>query len=171
MLKIFSIALVLQMHNFAGAPASIVESAQRELTRVYADIGVPLEWAGAEDRTDAGARRAMHIILVDREAGVLRRSRDTVLGATMWTDKGTPAVYVFYQRVEAEARRHAVSLALLLACTLAHELGHVLMPDRGHSAEGLMRARWNGDDFHNANQGQLRFVPEQVAVMRAAARQ
>ena len=50
-----------------------------------------------------------------------------VLGATMWTDKGTPAVYVFYRRVEAEARRHTVSLALLLSCALAHELGHVLM--------------------------------------------
>jgi hypothetical protein len=32
-----------------------------------------------------------------------------------------------------------------------------------------MRARWNGDDFHHANQGQLRFNPEQVAGMRADA--
>ena len=168
MLKIFSIALVLQMHNFAGAPPSIVESAQRELTRVYAEIGVPVEWAGAEDRPDTGAGRAMHIILVAREAGALRHTRDTVLGATLWTDKGTSAVYVFYQRVEAEARRHAVSLALVLACTLAHELGHVLMPDRGHTAEGLMRACWKSSDFLSANQGQLRFNEEQVRVMRAA---
>jgi hypothetical protein len=162
-----SMALVLQLHNFAGAPAPIVESAQREVTRVYADIGVPMEWVNAA-RTDAGA--AMHIIIVDRESGVLRRTRDPVLGATMWTDNGTPAVYIFYRRVEAEARRHSVSLALLLSCALAHELGHVLMPDRGHSPEGLMRACWKGDDFHSANQGQLRFNQEQMAVIRAAAR-
>ena len=160
---IFSIALVLQLHNVAGAPAAIVDGAQRELTRVYARIGVPVEWVGA-DRTDA-----LRIILVDREGGVLLRTRDTVLGATMWTDKGTPAVYVFYRRVEAEARRHTVSLALLLSCALAHELGHVLMPDRGHSAEGLMRACWKRDDFQNADRGQLRFNPEQAAVMRAGA--
>jgi hypothetical protein len=166
-MPIFSIALVLQLHNFAGAPAAIVDSAQRELTRVYAGIGVPVEWVSA-DRTDAAAR-ALHIILIDREGGLLRRTRDTVLGATMWTDKGTPAVYVFYRRVEAEARRHTVSLALLLSCALAHELGHVLMPDRGHSAEGLMRACWKRDDFQNADRGQLRFSAEQVTVMRAGA--
>jgi hypothetical protein len=166
MLEIVSMALILQLHNFAGTPASIVGSAQRELTRFYADIGVPVEWVNAAGGTDAGARPAMPIILVDREAGVLRHTRDTVLGATMWTVNGTPAVYLFYRRVEAEARRHSVSLALLLACTLAHELGHVLMPDRGHSPDGLMRARWNGDDFDNANRGQLRFNREQIAVMR-----
>jgi hypothetical protein len=166
MLKILSTALVLQLHNFAGAPVPIVESAQRELARLYANVGVPVEWVKA-DRADA---TALHIIIVDREAGVLRRARDTILGATMWTDKGTPAVYIFYRRVEAEAHRHAVSLALLFSCALAHELGHVLMPDRGHSPDGLMRAGWNGDDFHKANQGQLRFNRDQIALIRAAAR-
>jgi hypothetical protein len=169
MLDTVSMALVLQLHNLAGTPASIVESAQRELTRVYADIGVPVEWVNAAGGPDAGARAAMQVILVDREAGVLRRTRDTVLGATMWTGNGTPAIYVFYRRVEAEARRHSVSLALLLACTLAHELGHVLMPDRGHSADGLMRACWKSADFRSANQGQLRFNAQQIDVLRAFA--
>jgi len=81
MLKILSIALVLQLHNFAGAPPSIIESAQRELTRVYGEIGVPVEWASGTGQ--AAPPGAMHIILVDREGGVLRRTRDTVLGATM----------------------------------------------------------------------------------------
>jgi len=166
MLKILSVALVLQLHNFAGAPPSIVDTAQRELAHVYSEIGVPIEWAiGAPGQpTPPGA---MHIILVDREGGVLRRTRDAVLGATLWTGNGTPAVYIFYRRVEAEARRHGVSLALLLSVALAHELGHVLMPDRGHSPDGIMRACWNGDDFANANRGQLRFNREQIAVMRA----
>ena len=166
MLKVFSIALVLQLHNFAGAPPTIVESAQRELVRVYGEIGVPVEWAGGGPGEDAPAG-AMHIILVDREGGILRRTRDTVLGATMWTGNGTPAVYIFYRRVEAEARRHGVALALLLSSALAHELGHVLMPGRGHSPDGIMRACWNGDDFSNANRGQLRFNREQIAVMKA----
>ena len=166
MLKIFSIALVLQLHDFAGAPPKIVESAQRELARVYGEIGVPLEWAGGAPG-EAAPPGAMHIILVDREGGILRRTRDTVLGATMWTGNGTPAVYIFYRRVEAEARRHGVSLALLLSSALAHELGHVLMPGLSHSPDGIMRACWNGDDFSSANRGQLRFNREQIAVMRA----
>lgn len=34
------------------------------------------------------------------------------------------------------------------------------------SLHGLMRACWNGDDFQGANRGQLRFLPEQVALIR-----
>jgi|SRR6185295_1460248 len=164
---IFPIALVvLQLHNFAGAPPAIVDRAERELTRVYGDIGVRVAWDRADGRADA--RAAVRIILVEREAGDRRRTPHPVMGATIWTDQGTPVVYVFYRRVEAEAERHRVSIALVLACALAHEVGHVLMPDSGHSQEGLMRACWNGDDFHSADRGQLRFIPSQVARLRAS---
>jgi hypothetical protein len=164
---VLSIALVLQLHNFASAPGAVVDKAERELTRVYDDIGVHLEWDRANDR-HSGAPAAVRIILIAREAGDLRRSPHTVMGATTWTDRGTPVVYVFYRRVEIEAQRYAVSLGLVLACALAHEIGHVLMPDVGHSQEGLMRACWNSDDFHRADRGQLRFMPAQVARIRAS---
>jgi hypothetical protein len=167
MLLVLSLALVLQLHNLAGAPPSIVGHAERELTRVYDDIGVRVEWDDDADR-HADARAAVHVILIAREAGELRRTWHTVMGATTWTDTGTPVVYVFYRRVEAEAQRYGVSLALVLACALAHEVGHVLMPDGGHSQEGLMRPYWNRDDFNSADRGQLRFIPQQAALMRGA---
>jgi hypothetical protein len=43
------------------------------------------------------------------------------------------------------------------------------MPERGHSQNGLMRACWNGDDFQRADRGQLRFLPDQVALIRTRA--
>jgi hypothetical protein len=165
MLHVLSIALVLQLHDFAGAPATIVGQAERELARMFGEIGVQVEWLRADRRADSSA--TVRIILVAREAGGLRHTRDVVMGATIWTDEGTPVVYVFYRRVEAEARRYTVSLALVLASALAHEVGHVLMPDGGHSEAGLMRACWNRDDFNSADRGQLRFIPEQVALIRA----
>ena len=165
---ILSIALVLQLQNVAAAPPVIVDQAARELTRVYDDIGVHVEWDRAGDRHE-GAGPVVRVILIAREAGVLRRTPHAVMGATIWTDKGTPVVYVFYRPVEAEAERYAVSTALVLACALAHEVGHVLMPDGGHSREGLMRACWNRDDFNSADRGRLRFVPAQAALIRASA--
>jgi hypothetical protein len=89
--------------------------------RFQDDIGVHLEWDRASDR-HAGAPAAVRIILVAREARDLRRSPHPVMGATTWTAKGTPVVYVFYDRVEIEATRYAVSLGLVLACALAHEI-------------------------------------------------
>jgi len=55
----------------------------------------------------------------------------------------------------------------VLACAIAHELGHLLMPDNAHAASGLMRAGWRRDDFNRADQGQLRFLPGDVARIRA----
>jgi hypothetical protein len=164
MLHILSIALVLQLHDFAGAPPPVLHEAERELARVYDAIGVRVEWDHAAHHADEGA--ALHVILVAHEAGDLRRTRDSVMAATLWTARGTPVVYVFYRRVEAEAARYAVSVALVLACALSHELGHVLMPERGHSQEGLMRACWGRDDFHRADQGQLRFSADEAARIR-----
>ena len=163
MLHMLTLALVLDLHNFAGAPAAIVHDAEREVTRVYQEIGVRVEW----DHTAArgSGHNALQIILVAHESGVLRRTRDQIMGAATWTPTGTPVVYVFYRRVAAEAARYSVSVAFVLACALAHELGHVLMPERGHSRDGLMRACWNGDDFQRADRGQLRFLPEQVALI------
>jgi len=164
MLHLLSLALVLELHNFAGAAPAIVRDAEREVTRVYQDIGVRVEWDHAAAR--GAGQAALQIILVAHESGVLRHTHDQIMGVATWTPAGTPVIYVFYQRVEAEAARYSVSVVFVLACALAHELGHVLMPERGHSQDGLMRASWNGDDFHRADRGQLRFLPEQVALIR-----
>ena len=163
MLHVLSLALVLELHNFAGAAPAIVRDAEREVTRVYQDIGVRVDWDHTAGR--GAGEAALQIILVAHESGVLRRTHDHIMGAATWTPTGTPVVYVFYRRVEAEAARYSVSVVFVLACALAHELGHVLMPERGHSQDGLMRACWNGDDFRRADRGQLRFLPEQVALI------
>jgi hypothetical protein len=162
---ILAAALVLQLHNLAGAPPSVVDTATSELTRVYDELDVHLEW----ERTAAARvsdREIVRVVLLARETGDLRRLSDTVMGAAVRTANDTRIVYVFYQRVRVEAERFGVSTALVLACAMAHELGHLLMPGRGHSPTGLMRARWNRDDFQRANQGGLHFSRDQVALIR-----
>src|ERR1700704_170166 len=113
MLHMLTVALVLELHNFAGAAPAIVHDAEREVTRVYQDIGVRVDWDHAAAR--GAGEPALQIILVARESGALRHTRDQAMGAATWTPAGTPAVYVFYRRVEAEAARHSVSVAFVLA--------------------------------------------------------
>jgi hypothetical protein len=43
----------------------------------------------------------------------------------------------------------------------------VLLPDRGHAPDGLMRASWGRDELQRAEQGQLRFLPDDAARIRA----
>ena len=88
------------------------------------------------------------------------------MGATVWTTAGTPVVYLFYRRVQATSDKYLSAVSLVFACTLAHELGHVLMPDQAHSSQGLMRATWSREELQRADQGQLHFMPDEAARIR-----
>ena len=43
----------------------------------------------------------------------------------------------------------------VLATAIAHELGHMLLPDGKHARAGLMRPLWDGNDFRLAGAGLL----------------
>ena len=166
MTHLLAAALVLQISNFSGAPPLMVLRAQEEVTRVYAEIGVPLEWSVPSDAaTDHPA--TIRIVLLPYETGDLKHREQQVMGAAVRTRGGTAIAYVFYRRVQAEAERYQVSTELVLACAMAHELGHLLLPARAHAPAGLMRACWSRDEFNRADQGRLEFLPDDVARIRA----
>jgi hypothetical protein len=166
MTHVLAAALVLQLLNPSAAPSAIVRQAQEEVTRVYADIGVPLEWSTPSDPA-ADRDSAIRVVLLPYETGDLRRAEQQVMGAAVRTGHGSAVAYVFYRRVQAEADRYGVSTSMVLACAIAHELGHLLLPAAGHAPTGLMRACWNRDEFTRAEQGQLRFLPGEVAQIHA----
>ena len=169
MTHILAAALVLHLSNFSGAPPLVVHHAQEEVTRVYAEIGVPLAWT--EPITpEAAGQPVIRVVLLPYETGDLRRSDNTVMGAAMRTANGNAVAYVFYRRVQAEADRYEVSTSLVLACAIAHEVGHLLLPLRAHAPAGLMRACWSRDEFQRAEQGQLKFLPADAARIQAGMR-
>jgi hypothetical protein len=169
MTHILTAALVLHLSNFSGAPAPAVHRAQDEVTRVYAEIGVTLDWNDTRE-SDADRQPAIRVILLPYETGGLRQSEKTVMGSAVHTAGGSAIAYVYYRRVQAEAARYAVSTELVLACAIAHELGHLLLPIRAHAPDGLMRACWSREEFHRAEHGELKFLPEEIARIRDALR-
>ena len=54
----------------------------------------------------------------------------------------------------------------MLAIAIAHELGHLLLPDGKHAKAGLMRALWDGNDFRSADAGLLAFSSDTAALIR-----
>ena len=163
-----AIAVILQMNNVAQAPTGHLERAQQEVIRLYHSIGVDVAWAGP-DASRATPAPDIRVVLVPYEPGDMSRRERLVMGAAVLTKLGTSVAYIFYRQVEAQARQYDYSLSMILASAIAHEVGHLLLPDGRHSPEGLMRACWTRDDFHRANQGQLRFSNEQAAQIRRRA--
>jgi hypothetical protein len=163
MLHAVSLAVVLQLSNLSGAPASVVSSAQAEVVRVYAAAGVSMAWTS---EAPAANVRSIHVVLVPLESGNLRRIADTVMGAAVWTPLGRGLAYVFYRRVEEHAALHNAPPERVLASAVVHELGHLLVT-RGHSPTGVMRACWRDSEFRQAAAGVLGFSARDVAALHA----
>jgi hypothetical protein len=53
----------------------------------------------------------------------------------------------------------------VLAHVLAHEIAHILQGCSRHSVSGLMKARWNADDFTAISRNELRFAPEDIELI------
>jgi hypothetical protein len=168
MVQLIALVVTLQWSNAATVSPGTLLGAQTEVARLYRNIGVTVEWSRAGSADVRRDRLSLHVVVVDDEVGELRSRRHPVMGAALRTEYGTGVVYVFSRRVEKEAARYDVSQALVLACAIAHEIGHLLLPDRGHSTTGLMRGVWDREDFERACQGQLRFSAEQATLIRAA---
>ena len=164
MLHAVSIAIVLELSNLSGAPASVIASAQANVARVFSTAGVSVQWASAGSPRDD--RRSIRVVVLPNETGDLRRASDIVMGAAIHTPEGTGVAYVYYRRIEEQAALHGAAAERVLAYAMAHEIGH-LLGTRHHSPAGVMRACWRHTEFRQAADGALAFSSSELATMRA----
>ncbi len=73
---------------------------------------------------------------------------------------------IFYDAIAGVARPYIQSAVDLLAITIAHEIGHLLLPHPAHATSGVMRADWEGDDLRHAVHEELRFTAVQAQHIR-----
>ena len=115
--------------------------AQDEATRIYDAIGVMLVWT--DGSTPVGTaddlRFTVGLLSDARTYRFLQDSRNQphVLGAAPCE---TGRVYLFFDRILRQAAKDFALPHVVLGRVLAHEVGHHLLPARGHSSRGLMRA-------------------------------
>ena len=156
-----AITLFIQLVDLAGAPPPVVRDAKAAVEEILVDLDMTVEWTQTSDAVRARPN-AIRVTMLPYEGGALRSHEGAVMGAAARTPLGTGVAWVYYQRVLEEADHHAVSPARLLACVIAHEIGHLVLTSPGHEPDGLMRAVWNAADFRRASVGRLRFATESV---------
>ena len=84
--------------------------------------------------------------------------RDAVLGQA---HKPSARAHIYWHRVQATADRYALAHSDVLGYAVAHELGHLLLPEHSHAPTGIMRAGFDPD-----NSLGLRFTELQGAQLR-----
>jgi hypothetical protein len=139
------------------------ELGRRHAEEIYAQIGIAL--VPAEELEETAATGAMHLTVVIVSGAGIERFMSTnpglptsVLGVA---PDHTGRVYLFWDRIVALGRRNHVRPDRVLGRVLAHEIGHHLLPAKGHSAVGVMRASL---DYQSAEPPT--FSDDQVGSMR-----
>ena len=141
--------------SFVPVSREVIVAAEQIADDVFRDIGVEIEWL--EDRCSPMGHR-FSVTLTSRQMTDTEVANNT-LG---FAEPGTVAATVLFDRVHAYARRYRIKCEVLLGYAIAHELGHLLLPPKSHSATGLMRAVI---DLEMASTRRLRFSAEQAALI------
>jgi hypothetical protein len=142
--------------------------AEGEVTRIYKQIGVAVQWLDA-----AQARTARVIVTIVSDEAVYRETLklDTAPASSLGvalrsTDGPSRLAFVLYGRITRVAEACKVERTSVLAVAMAHEIGHLLLPDSSHSAAGMMRGDWDRNDFWKASAGILQFSAHQADLIR-----
>jgi hypothetical protein len=169
-----TVPLVVIVHDRAQILPETLDHAQTEAVRIYGLIGVAIEWGIDPERPAAATLEqrppAFTVQLIIQ--ATLKAQREAtakfVMGAALKTVhdcKGT--VYVFNDEVVGFSRLQRIRPGLAMGTVIAHEVGHVLLRQKGHSPKGLMRSLLDVDDWERAAMGLLWFSPDDAAIIHA----
>jgi hypothetical protein len=148
--------------NIGDLPTRAIEHAEAEAAYVFQTMGVEIHWTscGAELDAENTEMRPDFIVRV-RVGGQIRKtgptSLETMGRAFMDADGGGDIVDVYYGAIQQLATRYPIADDdRVLGCTMAHELGHLLI-GAGHRPTGIMRAAWSKGELEAIRHGYLKF--------------
>jgi len=153
--------VVLHVRDFQGVPRNELAAAQRDASAIYAHIGVRLVWTDGSARLNAvDGCVNVDIVILDKDMADRNNPEPTAFGQASHV---TRRAYIYYSRIMAYATRTFTTPDRAMAVVLAHELGHVLLPEYSHTAAGIMRPTLAGRILKLP-----RFAPEQAITIRTA---
>ena len=158
-------------------PPATLDRAIREADRIFQAAGVEMEWikCGVDNQNAAKAQEceepagplALNLRIALRHDQGSSRVEDTFFGVAQPYQDGGVHATLFYQHIDSFATAGSASRSLVLAHTMAHETGHLLLWSNSHSPTGIMQASWRRADLKAIEQGQLAFSPSEAESMRA----
>jgi hypothetical protein len=151
--------LVIHLYDYAKVPDAQWKLAKQETDEVYSHIPVRFFWVRGKPTSDAPPA-TVHVNVVIMSEALAERQTGIHATALGVADKTTWTVYIYYNRIAETTGYALIATGKYLGKIIAHEVGHLLLPD-GHSKAGIMR------DYLGANPyDHERFDEAQAAAIR-----
>jgi hypothetical protein len=175
------IQITVRIYNNVHIQADTLVQAELAAAQILSEAGVRVVWFDCSTSVAAGQRQPLCDRPVEPTDLILNFSeeiqslspnlRENTLGFALIPGDGGQGerAYISAPRVHSTAKRFAASSTMILGLAAAHEIGHLLMNSRDHSASGLMRAGWDVNDLGRAAQSDLRFTDSQLKQVHAGA--
>jgi hypothetical protein len=162
--------LEIAVYNEAGVASSVWTAAAEIAISVFERAGTTLVWSDCPGPAcpERFGPNSLVVKVARRKSIQWMKWPGGACGAAfVAADAGYYAV-VDYDCVVASGSPFETSA--ILAHTIAHETGHLLLGDRSHAAAGLMKKRWGAADKADMGQRRLNFQPAEADRLRDALR-
>lgn len=167
------IHLKVSVFNDAQIPQSVLRAAEARTQTVFAESGITLTWLDCGTpgnwHTELGCQDVSFPthLSVRLVAGKKAVSQDT-FGQSYLNEQGEGNYANVYAATLSSAKAlEVIREGDLLGYVVVHELGHLLLGKNSHSAEGLMRAKWEVAELREAARGNLLFSKSEAERMHA----
>ena len=176
------LTITVQVIDYAEVPERTLIQAQEEVTKIFHEVGVDTLWRDVSGPfkeklkeplpQHSSLSSPLQFRILIRVRSKAKRHRNVL--AVAFPGKGDQLgkmVYIFNQRLEELVQKGGLRelKGRILGLTIAHEIGHLLLPTHSHSPTGIMRAEWqftSGRDFQVTTSRNSGFTTQQAKVIR-----
>lgn len=152
-------AVSIRIYDYARTDDRQLQRAADRVSAIYDQIGVRIDWRAAVKPWEIESGRgqwphdpAADVTLVVLAPEMVERigvQNDVAGYAPISRERGGRVAYVFGERTRSIAAEAMIDESEVLAGVITHELAHLLMPERSHSRDGVMRPHWSPAEFRS----------------------
>lgn len=163
--------VIVRLSATADVRTGLADRSRERLEALFGPAGIEIRWRDCRPPADrigeCNAPPLPNEAIVRLVSGRFSSSDDVCGVAFVPTREAAHFISIFIDCIDEAARTLRVSDEVVIACTLAHEIGHLLLGP-GHGSLGLMQRRPRPLDWQRAVHGGLTFTPGEVARLRRA---
>jgi hypothetical protein len=136
-------SLSLRIANHAQLPRATLQRAAQEVSIIYGAAGIATTWVEASPNSGSG-NESVDIALMSEALAETQVRQDGFRHDNLgYAVRAARRAYIFSPHVRDIEIEFSRDPGEVLGLVIAHEVGHLLLPDDAHSAHGIMRTTFD----------------------------